>query len=252
MSVESTFSRFDSLNRSIGKRALNALFPNDIELYVISLELVNSSKQTEGYFVFPINPSSINEPLNPIQSIKKTAGGVTTMNTTTFTPSDITLQGNFGRKFKFLLGKEVLNFSALKFTPSISKPTFAQEFDASIKTGYGCCKVLESIIKKSNTLDSNGQPYALYFYNLALGNSYLIKATSINFYQNQESNMIWNYNLTIKSLINVEDVTEDNQNSLTQSLSANSAIQDRVNSIGNSTSRLTSNFGKTVVGFLPI
>ena len=34
MSLEAAFDRFKSLNQTIGKRALNALFPNDVELYV--------------------------------------------------------------------------------------------------------------------------------------------------------------------------------------------------------------------------
>lgn len=232
MSVSSEFQRFKDLNLAIGKKALNALFPDDIEIYIFALEIVNSDKETEDYFIFPINPNSINEPYNPIQSIKKTAGGITILNTTTFTPTKISIQGNFGRKFKFLLGQEVVNFSSINFKPSLndSKPTF----NKSIKTGYGCLKVLEGIVKKSNTLDKKGQPYALFFYNLALGNNYLVKVVDFNSSMNQEGNMIWNYNLTLESLIKIEDITEKNQRSLTTSLSANSVIQNTINNIGNS------------------
>ncbi len=235
MSIESTLSRFRNSQVSLGKRALNALYPNDVELYVFALEVVNSDKETEDYFVFPINPSSISEQDTPIQSIKKTAGGITVLNTTTFSPSTINVQGNFGRNFKFLLGSEVISFTGLNFS---NKPTINKEFDSKIKTGYGCIKILEGIIKKSNTLDSKGKPYALYFYNLALGNSYLIKATGLNKYQNQESNLIWNYNFSITSLLPIEDITDKTQQSLTQSLSANSAIQNVVNNIGNSIAKI--------------
>lgn len=239
MSVESTLNRFRNSQASLGKRALNALYPNDVELYIFAFEVVNSDKETEEYFVFPINPSSISEQQNPIQSIKKTAGGITVLSTTTFAPTDITVQGNFGRNFKILLGQEVVSFTALDFSNKKTKEaTIAQEFDAKIKSGYGCTKILERIIKKSNTLDSKGRPYALYFYNLALGNSYLVKVTGLNFYQNQESNMIWNYNFTIKSLLPIEDITDKTQKSLTQTLSANSAIQNVVNNVGNSIARM--------------
>ena len=237
MSVESTIDRFKNSQVSLGKRAFNALYPNDVELYVFALEVVNSNNETEDYFVFPINPSSLNEQNSPIQTIKKTAGGITVLSTTTFTPSDISIQGNFGRNFKFLLGKEFISFSALNFT---TKPniTFSQEFDAKVKSGYGCIKLLEGIIKKSNTLDGNNKPYALFFYNLALGNSYLIKAINFSFYQNQETNLIWNYNFTIKSLLPIEDVIDKTQKSLTQTLSANAAIQDLVNNVSSHIDRI--------------
>ena len=231
MSVESELSRFKALNQSVGRKVLNALYPNDIETYVFAYELVNSDGETEEYFIFPVNPGSISEPNNPIQSIKKTAGGVTILNTTTFTPTTISIQGNFGSKFKFLLGKELVNFSSINFKPSLNQKT---AFSPIFKTGYGCLKELERIILKSNTLDKKSQPYALFWYNLALGNNYLVKVTEFNPHQTQEMNMIWGYNITMKSLIRVEDITIKDQRSLTTSLSANSVIQNQVNNLGNS------------------
>ena len=231
MSVESEFRRFKALNKSVGKKVLNALFPNDIEIYIFALELVNGSGETEEYFIFPVNPSSISEPHQPIQSIKKTAGGITTLNTTTFSPNTISIQGDFGSKFKFLIGSEVINFSTINFKPSLNenKPTF----NKNIKTGYGCLKEMERVLIKSNTLDKKEQPYALYFYNLALGNSHLVKMLDFTPHMNQEKNMIWSYNLTLKALAKVEDITDKDQKSFTTSLSANSVIQNQINSIGN-------------------
>lgn len=238
MSAESEFRRFKALSQTIGKRALNALFPNDVEIYIYALELVNGDGETEDYFIFPVNPSNNTEQVSPIKSIKKTAGGITVLKTNTFSPSNITLQGNFGRKFKFIAGSELVSFSSINFKPTLNdvKPTFSK----NIKTGYGCIKVLEGILKKSETLDKKGQPYALFMYNLALGNSYLCEVLDYNFYQNLEMNMIWNYNLTLKSLIRVEDIegVDKTQKSLTVALSANSAIQNTVNNIGNSIAKL--------------
>lgn len=237
MSVESAFLKFAGLKASVGKKAISALYPNDFELYITSFELVNSDKETEAYFIFPVQPFSINEQNKPIQNIKKTAGGMTVLSSQTFSPTNTTIQGNFGRKFKFLLGTNLINFSAFLLKPFVTKPQFAQEFDPSIKTGYGCIKVLESIINKSNSLDSKNKPYALYFYNLALGHNYLVKVTSFDFYQNQENNMIWHYNMSIKSLIPVEQISDKSQRSLAVSLASNQVIQSTINSV---TSFLTS------------
>lgn len=232
MSIESIAAQSDSLTKTIGKKALSALFPNDFELYLIALDLVNSDGDTEGYFLFPVMPFSLTEQNKPIQNIKKTAGGMTVLSTQTFSPTDTILQGNFGRKFKFLLNKEIINFSSFLFQNPFSKPLFAGEFSPNIKTGYGCIKVLESIVKKSSTLDSKGKPYALYFYDLALGNSYLVKVTSLDFYQNQENNMIWHYNMSIKSLIPVEEITNTSQRSLTTILSATQILQTSIDKVG--------------------
>jgi hypothetical protein len=233
MSVQSTQDTYISLLGTLGKAALNSLYPNDFELYVIALDLVNSDGKSEAYFIFPVMPFTMAESHKPIQSIKKTAGGITVLNTQTFAPTDTTIQGNFGRKFKFLLGNQLINFSALTLVPPVSQPLFAQEFDPTIKTGYGCIKVLEAIYLKSNTLDSKGKPYALYFYNLASGNNYLVKITTFEKHQNQENNMIWHYNMGIKSLLPVEQVSSVSASSLTANLAANSIIQNGVNSVGN-------------------
>ncbi len=231
MSLESNFRRFKALNNSLGKRALNALFPDDFELYVFAFEIVNGDDQTEDYFIFPINPNSISEPNAPIQSIQKTAGGVTVLSSLTFTPTIITIQGNFGRKFKFLAGSELVNFASIGFKPT--KGRLKSFFSKSFKTGYGCYRELERIINKSNTLDDNDKPYALYFYNLALGHNYLVKAIELTPSMNQDSNMIWNYNLTLKSLCRIEDIVNKDKRSLTASMSAKSLIQSSVNNIGN-------------------
>jgi hypothetical protein len=124
-----------------------------------------------------------------------------------------------------------VNFSAYQSPTPAQKPTFANQFNTTIKTGYGCCKVLEGIFKKSSQLDGNGQPYALYFYNLAFGNSYMVKISSFDFHQNQENNMIWSYNASIKSLIPVEQINNIDQRSLTASLAASSIIQSDVNAV---------------------
>ena len=226
----SAASKYENLLLSVGKRVINAQFPDDFEFYMVALELIDSKENTIEYFIFPINPSGITEVKIPLVNIKKTAGGVTVMSTQTFVPTDITLTGNFGRKFKFLLGRELINFSAIKQS---AKNILGNVFSDTIKTGYGCTKVLERIIMKSSQLDDFGKPHSLYLYNLGIGNNYLVKCTSLNLQQDLGSNMIWNYNVQFKSLIKAENVERKSTKSLTKSLSFNEAIQGGINSLSN-------------------
>lgn len=222
--------RLVSLQNTIGKSAVNGLFPNDIELYFFALELVNSlTGDAKEYFVFPVNPSDIKESKTNLVNIKKTAGGVTTISTQTFVPTDITINGNFGRNFKFLVNSQVISFSAFSFISGAinnGANINIQEFSPTIKSGYGCCKILERIVNKASTLDKdNNSPYTLYLYNLALGNNYIVKPINLTFSQNQGSNMIWNYSLTLKSLSRIEDLMSESQNTLSATTSANAVIQ---------------------------
>lgn len=239
MPVNQTQLLKDSIALS-GRATVNAFFPNEVEVYIVGFELVDSLGRVIEYFIFPINPSSISELKPSGANIKKTAGGVTVLNTLTFIPTDITLAGDFGRQFKFVLGQELLSFSALLFSTSggIFKSIVEQTennfkngiLSRSIKTGYGCIKIVEAILKKAQSLDANGQPYSLYFYNLALGNNYLVKPISATYSMSEDRNMIWKYNISLKSLAPLEDIQTLNQRSLSVMMSFNESVQKAVNS----------------------
>jgi len=219
--------RLVSLTNTIGKSGVSSLFPNDVELYFFALELVSNGKILE-YFVFPVNPQSIKESKTPLMNVKKTAGGITTLSTQTFVPTDIIFSGNFGRNFKFLVNSQLISFSSLSFgdLSNITANNVAQQFSPTIKSGYGCMKILERIVNKANQINKEtGQPSQLYLYNLALGNNYLVKPVNVTFSQDLNSNMIWNYTLSLKSLARIEDITNTNQNTLTAQLSANAIVQ---------------------------
>ena len=219
--------RLVSLTNTIGKSGVSSLFPNDIELYFFALELVSNGKILE-YFVFPVNPQSIKESNTPLMNVKRTAGGITTLSTQTFVPTDITFSGNFGRNFKFLVNSQLISFSSLSFgdLSNITANNISQQFSPTIKSGYGCMKILERIVNKANQINKEtGQPSQLYLYNLALGNNYLVKPVNVTFSQDLNSNMIWNYTLSLKSLARIEDITNTNQNTLTAQLSANAIVQ---------------------------
>lgn len=231
--------RLKESNFTMGKKAVNALYPNEIELYICAFELVDSMNRVVEYFLFPINPSSISELEATGVNIKKTAGGITVLNHQTFIPTEISLIGDFGRQFKFILGQDLISFSAMLFSTSggIFKNVAQQAqtnfqngiFSRSIKTGYGCIKIVEAILNKSVSLDSNGQPYSLYFYNLALGNNYLVKLLSMTFSMSEERNMIWKYNISLKSLAPLEQIQDLTQNQANSQLSFNDTVQKNVN-----------------------
>ncbi len=213
---------------SLGKAALNALFPNDFEYYLCALELVaikkGNVKETVKYFVFPIMPDAMRESKRTGSVIEKTAGGINVSKYSKFVPRTIFLSGSFGRSFKVLVGEA---FSIPNgFTSFKEGVNF---FDNTVKTGYGCIKVLEGMIEQSNmTADQNGQEvfYQLVFHNLALGNHYLVEYTDLTFSQDAQSNMIWMYNLQLVAIAPVSALYSiQEQNKLQRKLSASAVLQ---------------------------
>lgn len=233
--IQEAKNNFRSTINQVGKAATNALFPKDFEYYLISLELVNSDGDTVDFFSFPIMPESITETKQEIKNVKKTAGGITTLDTSTFVPRNITLNGTFGRQFKVTLGSQFYNdvvFAGINFStktgafskedvtnPNITVPT--NNFSTLIKTGYGCIKVLEAIVDKASALDNKNRPFFLYLYNQALGSNYLVEPISFNQTQSYDSNTLWYYNLNLKAVGRVEDIrTMDIEDSITRNLAA--------------------------------
>jgi hypothetical protein len=189
MSLLSAIQARNDLLYQYGKNALNVKYPKEFELYIIALELTDENFNTLKYFVFPVNPSSLEESKPQITNVKKANGGVTVLKTPTFVPTDITLSGNFGRGFKVLLGSTYEDFihsfqETRHFTYGNDSVTLTNKnsikkgleelFDERIKTGYGCIKILEEIIEESKMIGKNGQVRKLIFHNPALGNSYLV------------------------------------------------------------------------------
>jgi hypothetical protein len=111
------------------------------------------------------------------------------------------LKGNFGRKFKFLVGSVGVDAAAFSFVnKKFQYNKNAGTFSNQLKTGYGCLKVLERMCAMSNALDDFGNPYRLYFYNMALGNHYLVKVINFTPDMSMDSNMIWKYSLNMKAV----------------------------------------------------
>lgn len=207
--------RYEALLASIGRAGLHSLFPNEIEYYFCALELVDSIGATIDFLAFPVVPNiSQNNP--QVTNIKKTAGGIVSLSSSTFVPKNITLNGDFGRKFRILLGGAGdISFSAINLSAksgvftkqdqgSLSKKSnFSIRklvFNPSLKTGYGAIKLLQAICDKSTGLDEFGNPVQLFFYNPTLGEEFIVKVTDLNLNQSKEKNMIWAFSLNLKAI----------------------------------------------------
>lgn len=216
MSVQLTEASFKSKVAQIGRAGLHALFPKDIEYYFLALELVDSQGNTVDYFAWPILPDEIKETQQELTAINKTMGGVNVLKNPTFNPRTISLRGDFGRKFKLLLGGNPIEFAGFGLSVqngkfSVSTPNLLEnktpEFSSFVKNGYGCIKLLEAIKEKSKKLDADQKPNALYLYNPILGNNYQVEVNSFSIMQDKnEYNMRPGYSMQLTAVAPLDSV----------------------------------------------
>lgn len=235
--------------QTVGKATLSAMFPDDFEFYMCALELTTAEGDTIDYFTFPITPSSITKTDNKRTSIQNTAGGIVALTSPTFVPQDISIRGTFGRIFKILInntssgaGTAFSLSNGIKSLQQLTKKAVSMKtpaFDASVKTGYGALKILQSIVAKSNGVDNNGKPFRLFFYNLALGESYLVVVppNGITFSQGEQRNMIWDYNLNMIAVAPLDAVKNASSGTSLVKIMATAVIQKSVNDLANFVSK---------------
>jgi len=232
-------NRLTSLTSQIGRAGVSALYPNEFEYYLLALELSDSSGNTIDYFVFPIMPESISRDQREIKTIEKTLSGIVTTRTSTFVPVNFAISGSFGRQLKFMLGNKQVSFTAAQLSANSGvfsrtqlgdNPARTNNFDTSIKSGYGACKVLQAILDKSNSVGDDGKPLRLSFYNPAFGESYVVESTNFQFTQNFQSNMIWEYSIQFTAVAPLGEVVATNPKSLL-ALTAISAIGNSISEI---------------------
>lgn len=262
MSLDSVNRRYVNLVQSMGQAALAGLSPHDFEYYMIALELTDGSGRTIDYFSFPVLPSSIQKTEPKRTNIKQSSTGITVLSSTAFVPQEITIKGNFGKFFKLILSTKTPIGSAVAYSTSRGVYDLYQakskslivdfpNFDVGVKSGYGAMNLLRAIIAKSNGVDDQGLPFRLYFYNMALGESYLVTVPSggltLNT-DNENSNMIWNYNLTLTALAPLSLVLdqESSKGSLKRSLKT-SVIQKGVNLMLNQLSNLEQKWATDII-----
>lgn len=204
-----------------GRLKLSQLYPRDFEIYMCALELVTPDGDTVDYFAFPIMPKSISKNEVEATSIQHGFNSTTVFNKEGYVPREISLQGDFGRVFKYVFFENEEYYRGLQF--SVNKGYYTAnsvnnsksvikkvaEIPNGIKTGFGCIKVLQSIIDKAKAHDATGRSFRLYFYNPALGESYLVvpKGSPLALsQQEQSSNMVWQYSLTLTVIADLNDV----------------------------------------------
>lgn len=206
------------LDPNKGREYLNSLYPSEFEYYACAFELCDENNQRIEYFSFPVLPMSIQESKNSIANIKKTYGGITITNSATFVPFQISLSGDFGRKFRRVdfkqiqkiegkidstKTKEVTNENGEKeqmmfgeLSEVKSKPIFSSDY----KTGYASVKILESMLNKAQGWDVARKPLRLFFYNLSLNSNHLVEPNSIVISQSKDRNMIWQYSIQLMAV----------------------------------------------------
>ena len=202
-STKAEQERYKNLLATIGRSALHATFPNDFEFYALTLELTDSKDKLMNSLTFPVMPSAISEMKPDISNQKKTSGGVISLYDTGFVPFAINLSGTFGRKLRLSASSGI--FSTIKTIGSSVSSLVNGEieppaFNIRVKTGYGSTKALEKIRKESFGIDKDGAPVRLYLYNLALNSQHLVEFKSLRISQDQQNNMLWNYQAIFKAI----------------------------------------------------
>lgn len=213
MSLEAVKSSYRDALVNVGKAGLNVLFPNDINLYFLAMELVDSRGVTVNYLAWPILPEEIKETHMEITTIRKTISSVNVLKNPTFAPRQISIKGNFGRNFKILLNRGIefagfgISNGSFTSTNLLNGNEIAQ-FSSFAKTGYGCIKIIEAMKEGSKKLDAYNKPHSLYLYNPILGNNYQVEFSTGGSFShtqnNKQNNMIPAYDiqLTAVALLN--------------------------------------------------
>ena len=241
--VTGIVNRYKNLRSSIGKSAISAFYPNDFEYYLCAFELVEF-KDTEivpiEYFVFPIQPSSIQKTEPVRTNIKTSMSGITVLKNSSIIPKEITLKGNFGKNFKILTMQGVA-FTADSLLKVGIREGGSPSFSTGVKTGYGATKILQKILQESNKLSSSGESRQLFFYNMALGENYLVTVSPSGavYSQSQDTNMIWQYSVSMTILAPLADVINvKNPQSRSTNLLSRNAIQMSINSVAKGVSSI--------------
>lgn len=224
-------NKFNRLSKSMSRSMLSVLYPNDFEVYLMALELVDSEGNTVDSISFPVMPSHIQKTEHTRISVKKAANSLVVLSSNSKAPSEIIIRGDFGRGLKLMLhpnrdAVEGYAFRGLSFQ--------SPEFEVGVKTGYGAFKLMQSIINRCTQLDSKGNPYRLILYNMAIGEIYIVvpTPTGIMLSQTQDRNMIWTYSITFTILGNVYDIGSQKRRDSSSQLMAASIMQNAVNIVG--------------------
>ena len=248
MAVEQAIFRYRELLTQTSKAAIHALYPHDFEVYIMALELTDGSGNLIDYLAFPILPDQITKTEPHRTNIKKSSTGVTVLTSNSFVPEQIQMKGDFGRSLKILLNPREPRASGTAFSTSRGVYNLTEAgtrsanltlrlpiFNIGVTTGYGAITILKAIINKSNGIDNQGRPFRLFFYNLPLGESYLVAVPPSGFQvaQTLDKNMIWSYTLNLTVLAPVNSLVGNSGATSLGGVLATSLIQQSLNTVGN-------------------
>lgn len=209
-----------------GKITLHNLYPEEFEYYMMAFE-IEGDRGIEDRFLFPVMPSRIQIQDQKVTNIRRTNAGTTVLSDNSFTHKAISISGTFGRKMRLLFGsfetRDAKDFSA----------GAKLQFDPNVKTGYGLVKRLERIYHKSTRLagqvgKNNNRPYRVYFYNLSYDQRYLVEILDFSASQSEDSNMIWNYSMTMRAVAPIEGLFDRNRVTAFTTISAVSNEANRL------------------------
>jgi len=207
--LNSAATNLASATSSMGRAALHALYPDEIEYYLCSLELIDSSGITKGYMTFTVMPNNVMDSKTQVATITKTNTGITTLFSDSFSPRDISLQGCFGRKLRLVTGVQATgNVSTIPFFGGNTGVKIGKE-NLLIKTGFGLLKMMENILESAWKLDDKNKPHILIFNNYALNSSYVVEPLQQSFSQGVENNMLWFYSVELKAVADGNMVKSD-------------------------------------------
>lgn len=211
----------------VGRSALHAVAPNDIEYYLCSLELIDSDLNRQGFISFVVMPDQISENHQPIQTVTKTHQGIVTTFNDSWAPVDISCAGTFGRKFRIVSGMKEAGdgsktTSLLNLNLGKIKGFNLGSIDMGVKSGFGLTKLLENILYTSTQTASNGKPYFLIFKNYSFNTQYVVDVVSYSFQQSVANNMMWNYQFQLRGVAkDIHINTKDNLLNKLKSVAAN-------------------------------
>jgi hypothetical protein len=236
---DTLFSESQKAILGTARSALHATFPDEFEFYSVALELVDSEDSTIQLLVFPILPEDLNETYPSPNNVKKTSAGVVSITNPTFIPKQIKMSGNFGRRFKFLVGSTNLLASGFGFGSFSGEEANSNEFSSSIKTGYGVTKVLDKMVRDFYHLDKFNQPKMMYFYNLAFNTQWVVEPENFSFSQNLQRTSMWNYNANFKVLAPLRELSKKNKFTSLVSIATSKVMTDGATELFNKTKSLT-------------
>ncbi len=252
-------SLVNDLTLKVGRQGLHAAYPNDFELYQVALELLDSDLKTIDYFSFPILPSEISVQETQRVTIKQSNNNIIALRSQAYSPKSINLKGTFGRDLLLLTNANKEKVSAFGVQYSGTKKwedvkegenkikQFSKNISPYIKTGFGCVKLLQSIIDKSKGV-VNGKSLILVLYNLALNESYIVVPTESPLRLTQDensSNMYWMYDLDLTAIASADNLFTNNL-SFSKSLwnlTKTAAIESGVKGVSNSAKKF---IGKSI------